>query len=154
MERLIVNPYEVYGFAEHFTGVSKVLLAKIKQEGWKEIPLIPCFRVPVDIPQREHEYMLFDGNHRLLVARVLNELVPIALYTPEEEINAIQDCLAHARAVTDPLRYKRTIYLYHTRKEREAREHVHSYKLLKILSNEYKAPTPQPAIPPIAVRTS
>ena len=113
MKRILVNPIEIWPFQTD-ARTSLLLLRYVQEQGWEDIPHVPIFEMPVNI-QREHNYVLIDGNHRRNVALYLGLELPCALYKLGESIDTAQDGLAPFRHSTDPKVYEKLLAAYQIR---------------------------------------
>ena len=113
MKRILIAPEEIWPFQAD-VGVSLPLTRYVQERGWKDIPPVPVFEIPQDV-QREHSYILMDGNHRREVALHLELELPCALYEFGESIDTVRDGLASFRYSTDPKIYEKLFAGYQIR---------------------------------------
>lgn len=113
MIRLQINPREVWGFYPKIRAVDQVLLDYVKTNGWKDIPAVPVFRIPIlEGLERQHSYALIDGNKRRAVAEFRREPLLIAVYEPDEDIDFKRDGLAESRNLVSPQRWRIVMSAY------------------------------------------
>ena len=117
MERLLLDPKEVYGFLPHARASDDVirLIQERRRDILKDVPVFP---IPTQYQQDSpYRFLLCDGNHRREGYERCNLLLPSALYEPKEKIEIERDDLSPFRAANHPRIFERLILIFLRRHE-------------------------------------
>lgn len=109
---LDVDPYEIGIWWGQIKQHKEPLDAIIRREGWKNIPRVPVFELPLG---HNHKYVLIDGHSRHYAAIKTNTLLPCVLYIPGEAIDVIRDNLApfsYANKSSKTGFYEKFVFMY------------------------------------------